>query len=51
MIARQDFMRRLSKLIAQEPLEQPDQARLMVVERRTGALAHSRSYKLPRELG
>ena len=38
------------ELIAQHPLEQRSQARLMVVERRSGAVAHSRFYKLPREL-
>jgi S-adenosylmethionine:tRNA ribosyltransferase-isomerase len=38
------------ELIAQHPLEQRDQARLMVVNRRSGAIAHSRFYKLPREL-
>jgi S-adenosylmethionine:tRNA ribosyltransferase-isomerase len=38
------------ELIAQHPLEQRTQARLMVVERRAGALSHSRFYKLPGEL-
>jgi S-adenosylmethionine:tRNA ribosyltransferase-isomerase len=38
------------ELIAQHPLEQRDQARLMVVERRSGTITHSRFYKLPREL-
>jgi S-adenosylmethionine:tRNA ribosyltransferase-isomerase len=38
------------ELIAQHPLEQRAQARLMVVERRSGAISHSRFYKLPREL-
>ncbi len=38
------------ELIAQHPLEQRAQARLMVVERRSGTIAHSRFYKLPREL-
>jgi S-adenosylmethionine:tRNA ribosyltransferase-isomerase len=39
-----------AELIAQHPLEQRAQARLMVVERRSGAIDHSRFYKLPREL-
>jgi S-adenosylmethionine:tRNA ribosyltransferase-isomerase len=38
------------ELIAQHPLEQRDQARLMMVERRNGIINHSRFYKLPREL-
>src|SRR5690348_5443362 len=38
------------ELIAQHPLEDRAQARLMVVERRTGAISHSRFYKLPRQL-
>jgi S-adenosylmethionine:tRNA ribosyltransferase-isomerase len=38
------------ELIAQEPLAQRDQARLMVLDRRNGAISHSRFYKLPREL-
>ncbi|MBV8847060.1 MAG: tRNA preQ1(34) S-adenosylmethionine ribosyltransferase-isomerase QueA [Bryobacterales bacterium] len=38
------------KLIAQEPLERRDEARLMVVERRTAEIGHSRFYKLPRHL-
>ncbi|MBV8454649.1 MAG: tRNA preQ1(34) S-adenosylmethionine ribosyltransferase-isomerase QueA [Deltaproteobacteria bacterium] len=38
------------EMIAQHPLEHRAQARLMVVERRGGALSHSRFYKLPREL-
>jgi S-adenosylmethionine:tRNA ribosyltransferase-isomerase len=38
------------ELIAQYPLEQRAQARLMVVERRGGAISHSRFYKLTREL-
>lgn len=38
------------ELIAQHPLEERLQARLLVVERRSGAIAHSRFYKLPREL-
>ena len=38
------------ELIAQHPLEQRDQARLMVVERHRGTISHSRFYKLPREL-
>jgi S-adenosylmethionine:tRNA ribosyltransferase-isomerase len=39
-----------AELIAQHPLEQRAQARLMVLERRSGAITHSRFYKLPREL-
>jgi S-adenosylmethionine:tRNA ribosyltransferase-isomerase len=38
------------ELIAQHPLEQRAQARLMVVERRNGTITHSRFYKLPRLL-
>jgi S-adenosylmethionine:tRNA ribosyltransferase-isomerase len=38
------------ELIAQHPLEQRAQARLMVVERRSGTIAHSRFHKLPGEL-
>jgi S-adenosylmethionine:tRNA ribosyltransferase-isomerase len=38
------------ELIAQEPLEQRDQARLLVLDRRTGQLEHSRFYKLARLL-
>ena len=38
------------ELIAQHPLEQRVQARLLVVERRSGTIAHSRFYKLPGEL-
>jgi S-adenosylmethionine:tRNA ribosyltransferase-isomerase len=38
------------ELIAQEPLEQRDQARLLVLDRRTGQLEHSRFYKLGRLL-
>jgi S-adenosylmethionine:tRNA ribosyltransferase-isomerase len=38
------------ELIAQHPLEQRAQARLMVVERRCATIAHSRFYKLPRLL-
>jgi S-adenosylmethionine:tRNA ribosyltransferase-isomerase len=34
------------ELIAQHPLERRDEARLMVVDRRSGASAHSRFYKL-----
>lgn len=34
------------ELIAQEPLERRDEARLMVLERRSGTLEHSRFYKL-----
>ena len=37
-------------LIAQYPLEHRAQARLMVIEQRRGSIAHSRFYKLPREL-
>lgn len=39
-----------AELIAQHPLEDRAQARLMVVERRSGSISHSRFYKLPREL-
>jgi S-adenosylmethionine:tRNA ribosyltransferase-isomerase len=39
-----------AELIAQRPLEQRAQARLMLVERRSRAINHSRFYKLPREL-
>jgi S-adenosylmethionine:tRNA ribosyltransferase-isomerase len=39
-----------AELIAQEPLERRDDARLMVVERRTGEVSHSRFYKLARHL-
>jgi S-adenosylmethionine:tRNA ribosyltransferase-isomerase len=38
------------ELIAQEPLPRRDDARLMVLERRTGAVSHSRFYKLARHL-
>jgi S-adenosylmethionine:tRNA ribosyltransferase-isomerase len=38
------------ELIAQQPLEQRAQARLMVVERHCGSITHSRFYKLSREL-
>ena len=38
------------ELIAQHPLEQRAQARLMVVARRSGTITHSRFYKLSREL-
>lgn len=38
------------ELIAQEPLAQRDEARLEVVNRRTGAVEHSRFYKLSRYL-
>jgi len=38
------------ELIAQEPLHRRDQARLMVLERRSGETTHSRFYKLPRLL-
>jgi S-adenosylmethionine:tRNA ribosyltransferase-isomerase len=39
-----------AELIAQQPLDQREQARLMVVERRSGKIGHSRFYKLPGEL-
>jgi S-adenosylmethionine:tRNA ribosyltransferase-isomerase len=39
-----------AELIAQHPLEQRAQARLMVLERSSGHISHSRFYKLPREL-
>jgi S-adenosylmethionine:tRNA ribosyltransferase-isomerase len=38
------------ELIAQEPLERRDQARLMVVDRKGRSIEHSRFYKLPRHL-
>jgi S-adenosylmethionine:tRNA ribosyltransferase-isomerase len=38
------------ELIAQEPLERRDQARLMVVDRKARSIEHSRFYKLPRHL-
>ncbi len=38
------------ELIAQHPLEQRVQARLLVIQRQSGTLIHSRFYKLPREL-
>jgi S-adenosylmethionine:tRNA ribosyltransferase-isomerase len=38
------------ELIAQHPLERRDEARMLVVDRRTGALEHSRFYKLVRHL-
>lgn len=34
------------ELVAQEPLERRDEARLLVLDRRTGAVEHSRFYKL-----
>lgn len=37
-------------LIAREPLSERDQARLLVLERATGRVEHSRFYKLPRHL-
>jgi S-adenosylmethionine:tRNA ribosyltransferase-isomerase len=38
------------ELIAQHPLERRDEARMLVVDRRTGGLEHSRFYKLARHL-
>ena len=38
------------ELIAQEPLHRRDQARLMVLDRRSGEITHSRFYKLARHL-
>jgi S-adenosylmethionine:tRNA ribosyltransferase-isomerase len=38
------------ELIAQSPLAERDQARMLVVKRRTTTLAHSRFYKLPAHL-
>ncbi|HKV56311.1 MAG TPA: tRNA preQ1(34) S-adenosylmethionine ribosyltransferase-isomerase QueA [Candidatus Binataceae bacterium] len=38
------------ELIAQQPLERRDEARLMVVERHSGSVSHSRFYKLARHL-
>jgi S-adenosylmethionine:tRNA ribosyltransferase-isomerase len=38
------------ELIAQEPLERRDDARMMVVDRKSGSLENSRFYKLPRHL-
>ena len=37
-------------LIAREPLDPRDQARMLVLDRQTGALEHARFYKLPRFL-
>ena len=37
-------------LIAQEPIERRDDARLMLLDRRSGAISHSRFYKLARHL-
>jgi S-adenosylmethionine:tRNA ribosyltransferase-isomerase len=37
-------------LIAQEPLERRDQARMLVLERKAKSIEHSRFYKLPRHL-
>ena len=37
-------------LIAQEPIERRDDARLMLLDRRSGAISHSRFYKLERHL-
>jgi S-adenosylmethionine:tRNA ribosyltransferase-isomerase len=39
-----------SELIAQQPLERRDEARMEVVERKRGTLEHSRFYKLDRYL-
>ncbi|MGH7948154.1 MAG: tRNA preQ1(34) S-adenosylmethionine ribosyltransferase-isomerase QueA [Candidatus Binataceae bacterium] len=39
-----------AELIAQEPLATRDDARMLVVNRRGGAIDHSRFYKLPRHL-
>lgn len=38
------------KLIATEPVEPRDQARMLVLDRQTGAVEHARFYKLPRHL-
>jgi S-adenosylmethionine:tRNA ribosyltransferase-isomerase len=38
------------ELIAQEPLERRDEARLLTLDRRSGQIAHSRFYKLTRHL-
>ncbi|MGH7934082.1 MAG: tRNA preQ1(34) S-adenosylmethionine ribosyltransferase-isomerase QueA [Candidatus Binataceae bacterium] len=38
------------ELIAQEPLQRRDEARLLVLDRRAGTVAHSRFYKLVRHL-
>jgi len=38
------------ELIAQEPLERRDEARLLVLERRQGTIEHSRFYKIGRYL-
>ncbi len=37
-------------LIAREPLPERDQARMLILERSTGRVEHSRFYKLPRHL-
>src|SRR5712692_2404324 len=37
-------------LIAREPLEPRDQARMLVLDRRTAAIEHARFYKLARYL-
>ncbi|MGH7879367.1 MAG: S-adenosylmethionine:tRNA ribosyltransferase-isomerase, partial [Candidatus Binataceae bacterium] len=38
-------------LIAHEPIAERDQARMLVLERRSGQIEHSRFYKLTRHLG
>jgi S-adenosylmethionine:tRNA ribosyltransferase-isomerase len=38
------------ELIAQQPLERRDEARMEVVKRKSGAIEHSRFYKLGRYL-
>ncbi|MGH7837601.1 MAG: tRNA preQ1(34) S-adenosylmethionine ribosyltransferase-isomerase QueA, partial [Candidatus Binataceae bacterium] len=38
-------------LIAHEPIAERDQARMLVLERRSGRIEHSRFYKLTRHLG
>src|SRR5260221_7005574 len=39
-----------AELIAQEPLERRDQARMIVLERKSKSIDHSRFYKLARHL-